>query len=258
MCNKFSFISLGVLTMLVGANARGEIILPSPYVSGKIAVADFVVDTDQYMYHTPDAYKSTVVDGRIDDINAAYRAAIGLRFADMRIEAEYGYGNYVISGDWALNTKNGVPGSYPHNLSYPSTYTLKSRVQTFMVNAYYDLFKFCTRYKNAMYTDMNVVEPCCYNAIYITGGIGTAHINESAGVVIDTVMAWGGEPLYESVDSAVNRFIYNVGVGISFAITPNLGADLSYRYTDLGKYSIATTRRDFSSHEIMMGLRYEF
>lgn len=238
--------------------ARGEIIIPTPYVSGKIAVADFVVDTDQYMYHTPDAYRSIVVDGRIDDINAVYRAAIGLRFADMRIEAEYGYGNYTISGDWALNTKNGVPGSYPHNLSYPSTYTLKSRVQTFMVNAYYDLLKFCTRYTNAVYTDINVVEPCCYNAIYITGGIGTAHINESANVVIDTAMAWGGTPLYESVDSAVNRFVYNVGAGISFAITPNLGVDLSYRYTDLGKYSIATTRRDFSSHEIMMGLRYEF
>lgn len=258
MCNKSACGLLGLVVGCLGGGAYGEIIVPSPYVSGKIAVADFVVDTNQYMYHTPDAYKSTVVDGRIDDINAAYRAAIGLRFGDMRIEAEYGYGNYAISGDWALNTKNGVPGSYPHNLSYPSTYMLKSRVQTFMVNAYYDLFKFCTRYKNAMYTDMNVVEPCCYNAIYITGGMGTAHINESANVVIDTAMAWGGEPLYESADSSINRFVYNVGAGISFAITPNFGADLSYRYTDLGKYSIATTHREFSAHEIMLGLRYEF
>ena len=252
------YVLFGMVGLLTTTNAYAEFVMPSPYVSGKIAVTDFVVDTYQYMYHTPDAYKSTVVDGRVDDINAAYRAAIGLRFGDMRIEAEYGYGNYAISGNWALNTKNGVPGSYPHNLSYPSTYTLKSRVQTFMANAYYDLFKFCTRYQNAMYTDMNVVEACCYNTIYLTGGIGTAHINESANVVIDTAMAWGGNPLYESVDTAVNRFIYNVGAGISFAMSPNLNVELSYRYTDLGKYSIATTRRDFSSHEIALGLRYQF
>lgn len=252
------YVLFGMVGLLTTTNAYAEFVMPAPYVSGKIAVTDFVVDTYQYMYHTPDAYKSTVVDGRVDDINAAYRAAIGLRFGDMRIEAEYGYGNYAISGNWALNTKNGVPGSYPHNLSYPSTYTLKSRVQTFMANAYYDLFKFCTRYQNAMYTDMNVVEACCYNTIYLTGGIGTAHINESANVVIDTAMAWGGNPLYESVDTAVNRFIYNVGAGISFAMSPNLNVDLSYRYTDLGKYSIATTRRDFSSHEIALGLRYQF
>lgn len=68
--NKTIFIAFFVF-ISVSANAN-------PYVSGKIGISDFVVNTNQYMYYTPDAYKSTIVDGRIDDINAAYRAAIGL------------------------------------------------------------------------------------------------------------------------------------------------------------------------------------
>ncbi len=247
-----------IIITVIGCALIAGTSFANPYVSGKIGVADFVVDTDQYMYHTPDAYRSTIVDGRIDDINAAYRAAIGWRFGNLRIEAEYGYGNYAISGNWALNTKNGVSGSYPHNLSYPSTYTLKSRVQTFMANAYYDVFQFCTRYTHSMYTDIDLVEPCCHNSVFITGGIGTGHIRENAAVEINTAMAWGGNPLYESVTSSVNRFIYAAGAGISFGLTPDANIDVAYRYTDLGQYSIGTTRRDFSEHEIMFAIRYEF
>lgn len=250
--NKFLIMSACAIAA-TGAYAN-------PYISGKIAVADFVVDTNQYMYHTPDAYRSTVVDGRIDDINAAYRAAVGYDFGALRIEAEYGFGNYVMSGNWALNTKNGVPGSYPPNLSYPSTYTLKNKITSFMANVYYDLFNFCERYSVAEseYGNIGVVEPCCHNSVYIMGGIGTAHIKENGAVVVDTAMAWGGEALTETAATTVDRFIYGVGFGISFGLTPHLDADLSYRYLSLGEYSIATTRRDYSSHEIMMGLRYQF
>lgn len=210
------------------------------------------------MYYTPDAYKSTIVDGRIDDINAAYRAAIGLHFDNLRIEAEYGYGNYVMGGNWALNTKNGVPGSYPPNISYPSTYTLKSKVQTFMANAYYDLLTFGWRYTNSMYTDINRVVPFAHNSIYITAGIGMAHINENAAVEINTVMAWGGEPLYQTADSSVNRFAYAVGAGVSFAMSQDINLDVSYRYASLGKFSVGTTQRDYSLHEIIFAMRYEF
>ena len=76
-----------IIITVIGCALIAGTSFANPYVSGKIGVADFVVDTDQYMYHTPDAYRSTIVDGRIDDINAAYRAAIGWRFGNLRIEA---------------------------------------------------------------------------------------------------------------------------------------------------------------------------
>lgn len=248
--NRFAVCVLGMC--VVGT------VYANPYVSAKIGISDFVVDANQYMYHTPDAYKSTIVDGRIDDINAAYRAAVGLRFCDFRIEAEYGYGNYAMSGNWALNTKNGVVGSYPPNLSYPSTYTLKSRVQTVMLNAYYDVFNFGWRYVNAMYTDLNRAVPFSHNSIYVMAGVGVAHINDRANVEINTAMAWGGSPLYESAESSVNRFAYAVGAGISFGLTPNMNLDLAYKYTNLGKYDVADTQRDYSMHEITFGARWEF
>lgn len=242
----------------VMAVSAASVAMANPYVSGKIGFADLVVDTDQYMYHTPDAYKSTVVDGKINDINAAYRAALGYDFGQIRVEAEYGYGRYAMSGGWSLNTKNGVPDSLPPNLSYPATYTLVDKVNTFMLNAYYNLFIFGRRYENAVYTDINLIEPYTYNSFYLMAGIGMAHTKEKGQVAIDTTMAWGGEPLYETADNTLNRFIYGVGFGLNFGLTANISTDVSYRYTKLGNYHIGTTRRDYSSHEIMLGLRYEF
>lgn len=244
--------------------ASGGIVLMSnvamakPYISVKAGIADFVIDTNQYMYQAPDAYKSTIVKGIIDDINAGYRAAIGYDFGDVRIDAEYGYGRYVMSGNWALNTPNGVPGSLPPHLSYPATYTLKNRVNTFMANVHYNILNFGRKYRNNLYTDINTPLSISRNSFYVTGAVGMAHINDIADVSIDTTMAWGGEPLLQSQSASLNRFIYGLGAGIELAITCDLFADISYKYTGLGKYHMDLTRRDYSMHEIMIGLRYEF
>ena len=222
--NRFAVCVLG---MCVVGTAYAN-----PYVSAKIGISDFVVDANQYMYHTPDAYKSTIVDGRIDDINAAYRAAVGLRFCDFRIEAEYGYGNYAMSGNWALNTKNGVVGSYPPNLSYPSTYTLKSRVQTVMLNAYYDINT------GTKFTP------------YVGAGIGYSHLKAKI------------HDVDFSESKSDNNFTWQIGAGVSYAMTDNIALDAGYRYTDAGDVKFYTedgvNKFEAQSHEFLLGARYTF
>lgn len=242
------------LGLFMGCAAAGA----NPYVSAKIGVTDFIVDANQYMYHTPDAYRSTVVDGDIDDINAAYRVAVGYRFDEIRLEAEYGFSHHVMSGNWALNTKNGVPGSLPPNLSYPATYSLKSNINTFMINAYHDVFTFGERYSNALYNDINMVEPCCRNAVYLTAGLGMTHISEKAHASVDTTMAWGGDAITERDSASINRFTYGFGAGLDLAINRNITADISYKYLRMGRYEIGDVKRKYYSHSVMLGLRYEF
>lgn len=249
-----SFLAWGGLAVIMFTNIAEA----KPYVALKAGIADLVIDTNQYMYQSPDAYKSTIVDAVIDDINAAYRAAIGYDFGSVRIDAEYGYGRYVMSGDWALNTPNGVPGSLPPHLSYPATYSLKNNISTFTANLHYNLFSFGRKYRNSLYTDINAPLAISRNSFYITGTLGMVHISDTANVAIDTTMAWGGDALYESMGASRDRFIYGLGAGVELAITCDLYADISYKYTDLGKYNNDTMRRDYSMHEITVGLRFEF
>ncbi len=246
------------LIVALAFTCAGKTAMAGAYVAARVGVADFIINAQQYMYQAPNAYRSTIVDAVIDDVNAAYRAAIGYDFGDVRIDAEYGYGQYVISGNWALNTPNGVPGSLPPNLSYPATYTLKTRVNEFMANFYYNVFTFGRKYRNSLYTDINTPLSMSRNSVYVMGGLGFAHIHDTADVSIDTTMAWGGNNLTESDGASLDRFIYSVGGGLELAITCDLSADISYKYTDLGRYKMDMTRRDYSMHELTIGLRYEF
>ena len=249
-----SFLASCVLTAIMFTSVADA----KPYVALKAGVADLVIDTNQYMYQSPDAYKSVIVDSIIDDVNAAYRAAVGYDFGNVRVDAEYGYGRYMMSGNWALNTPNGVPGSLPPHLSYPATYSLKNRISTFTANLHYNLFSFGRKYRNSLYTDINTPLAISRNSFYVTGSLGMEHISDNANVSINTTMAWGGEPLRESMSSSRNRFIYGLGAGVELAIKCDLYADISYKYTDLGKYHNDTMRRDYSMHEITVGLRLEF
>ena len=226
------------------------------YVSGKVGVTDFVVDSYQFMYYSPKAARSTISDGTISDINASYHAALGYAFSDMfRIDAEYGYGRYVMSGNWDLNTPNLVPGALPPNLSYPSTYILTDKVHTFSLNGYFNMFTFDRRFKSGIYNRPKDVR---YDAMYVVVTAGMMHLRERGQVGINTTMAWGGNALSEDSSMSLNRFMYGVGLGLSFGLTDDVSLTLEYKYLRLGNYDSDLVRRDYSSHNILMGLRYEF
>ena len=62
------------------------------------------------------------------------------------------------------------------------------------------------------------------------------------------------------------NFVWSVGVGTSYAITPNLAADFSYKYIDSGKLkqyynefgTDAESSYNLRAHNLALGLRYSF
>ena len=247
-------ISAAAMVMVVGtAMAR-------PYVALRAGASALTMDTDQYMYQAIDAYRSTIAKGDIYDINAIYHAAVGYGFGPLRGEIEYGYGHYAFSGNWALNTPNGVPGSLPPNLSYPATYRLSEKLNMVMANVYYDILVF-NRMFGRPYTGPDGAEHRhlrAKNSLFIMGGLGWAHLRDRARAQIDTSMAWGGYPLVENASNRLNRFAFSVGGGVTMGLGHDVNIDISYKYTDLGEYDEPMVRRDYGLHEVLVGLRYAF
>lgn len=255
---KYVSVSAFIAAVVVSPAAFADF-----YVSGKIGATDFVLNTYQYMYYSPDSPKSTVVDGTVRDINVSYHVGLGYDFWDMfRLDFEYGYGKYVVSGDWSLNTKNFVTGpgvvALPPNISYPSKYNLTNRVHTFALNGYYNIITFDRRYRNPISRDIDMFRQCCFDALYFVATIGMAHISDVGAVDIDTTLAWGGEPLHQQETNSLNRFMYGAGLGLSFGLSPQFSLDLTYKYLRMGNFDQSTTHREYSTHNMLVGMRYRF
>lgn len=97
-----------------------------------------------------------------------------------------------------------------------------------MLNAFYD-FKNDTRFTP-----------------YVGGGIGMARSS------VDSVVG----------DDSDHAFAYQLGGGVSYAMTPNFALTADYRWFDTSSfdYTIAgvSTSEDYSSHEVRAGVRYTF
>lgn len=61
------------------------------------------------------------------------------------------------------------------------------------------------------------------------------------------------------VDSETN-FAWNVKAGVAYNLYDDLALELSYRYLDMGTIDAIATKRDvdFTSHDIMLGVRFTF
>ena len=85
---------------------------------------------------------------------------------------------------------------------------------------------------------------------YIGGGIGVAKLK--------------GKVSYdEETDSVKNdSFAWQLGAGVSYAMTDNLSLDAGYRYVDYGDVTIkedwGKVEFDSTSHELHIGARYTF
>lgn len=245
--------------MIVAAPA-----VANPYVFGRVGVSDFVVNTTQYAYMPDSTLRSTVVDGKIDDVNATYHVGLGYDFDIVRVDAEYSYGHYKIDGNFHMLGDNpgfGKPdvATTPY-LGYLSSYELTDSVHTLTLNAHVDVFRFGRRFGRQVYTSYgDTGELVGFNSIFLTGGLGYAYISEKGRVVIDTGDVWPGGPAYHvSADDKSSHFTYNLGGGVSFWLVQNLHLDIEYRYSNFGKMSEGLTSRKYSSHELSAGLRYAF
>lgn len=85
---------------------------------------------------------------------------------------------------------------------------------------------------------------------YVGAGIGMARLK---GKVTDTD---------ESISKSKTNFAWQVGAGVSYAMTDNLSLDAGYRYMDSGDVTIkedwGKVKFDSTSHEFLLGARYAF
>lgn len=228
------------------------------YVSARIGVSDFIVNTHQYTYASAGSPLSTIVDGRIKDINATYHAALGYRFDRLRADAEFSYGYYRMDGNWAVLDK--APVEYLSSLVFPGMYGLTDSVFTVLGNLHYDIFRFGRVFGREMYTRRgDTGEVLTFNALYLTGGIGIARISERGKVGVDIGAVWPGGTInrFEATDTDTH-FAYNLGGGLAIGLAPHVDMDIEYRYTNMGNMSADQVSRKYYAHELSAGLRYTF
>ncbi|MBU1042024.1 MAG: porin family protein [Proteobacteria bacterium] len=156
--------------------------------------------------------------------------AIGYNFVGMglplRAEAEYLYHD-----QFKYNATNGTAATST------GTFTSKIDIHTVFANFYYDI-KTSTAFTP-----------------YVGAGLGVAWINQK----IDSTFPGGTSGNYDTTN-----FAWNLGAGVGYSLTDNIVVDLGYRYSNFGdakKYESGTLTfqpKDLTSHEALLGLRYQF
>lgn len=132
-----------------------------------------------------------------------------------------------------------TPGTYLNDDYY---LRIKTRMNTLMVNAYYDFD-----------TGTNFTP-------YVSLGIGAAFLKyERTGLIVDA------DNSDADIDSkSKTRFAYAAGIGASYKISENWSADVIARYTYGGKISVNTvdnsakSQLKLSTTDLMVGIRYSF
>ena len=167
-----------------------------------------------------------------EDTSLAIGGAVGYNWMDsdlpVRTELEYMY-----RGDFKFRYADSN-----------STLTNKIDLHTLMLNAYWDF------YNSTSFTP------------YINGGVGVAWIQEdfSTGTVTDAITA-------PSSNTKAN-FAFNLGAGVGWEMTDSVILDLAYRYNYYGdgkavtatgtNNSVQSKVKNISTHDVLLGLRYEF
>lgn len=217
----------------------------SPYVSAKYAYTHMQNDARSVVdisYADETLASNTIVNKELSDNVSGFRLAIGATvpvdaiWGDIRGEVEFAYN---------MNAKNDGNSTFGWGGFLPdSDITFKNTLRSNVVflNMYYD------------------IETCSDFIPYIGGGIGYARLRNKAYLVND---GWGGTDKEEN-------FAWNVGAGLGYAVNENITLDLGYRYTDYGTIRnasktevsavsvIQSAKYDVTSHEVSLGLRYNF
>jgi opacity protein-like surface antigen len=240
----FLLVALVAVSFSSLANANNGV-----YASIKAGVSDTKyknsVDTE-YNSDDPDYVWIYSNNDQTKSIYPTISAALGYDFSaispvNVRAELEYTYKSktkyqpetYETYGDYA-----GVIGiDYEH---YAAINTSSIKSQSLMLNGYYD-FKNTSKFTP-----------------YLSAGVGFTHIKNTQ---TDTIH-------HTNASDSDNQFTWSAGIGVNYAISQNVGLDLSYRYVDAGKYDFTFTHTDgviptntkfkLESNEYLLGIRYNF
>ena len=257
------FLLAGVATALfaTNANAYNLNLDITPYVSAKMAYAKLKnkSDVDSTFYLPGTRYADNVVSDKTlkDDVwgtRLAYGLSAPVKFGKIRTELELGW-----------NSKAGDDNLYDFVLDNHyrgEHYQVNTSVWTGMFNVYYDID-----------TGTKLMP-------YINAGVGYAHLKTKAhtwGMRGPFSNGNGTVPYDLSFKEDANNFAWNIGLGVSYALTDNLSVDLGYRYTDFGNIRSNPIIRDSKGavmgadgpfifdgdmklymHEVNLGLRYAF
>ena len=152
------------------------------------------------------------------DTGLAFGAALGYDFNRFRMEGEISYQTNDVD-------KIGAQGVF-------FSATGDATALSFLINGYYD-------FKNS-----SKLTP------YISAGLGFAQV-EFNNLNISG-LGFSGSNDEDTV------FAYQIGMGIGYAVTEKVTIDLKYRYFGTEDSEYDTTEAEFSSNNILFGVRFNF
>jgi outer membrane immunogenic protein len=162
-----------------------------------------------------------------------FGGSIGYNFADMGlpVRAEVEYLHHEGFKYSATNSTTGVFNNKVDN------------IHTVFANFYYDI-KTGTAFTP-----------------YVGAGLGVAWLDQKYS---STFTGWTAAT--DNGSKSFTNFAWNLGAGVGYSVTDNIILDLGYRYSNLGETkSVASAnnritlgKQDISTHEGLLGLRYQF
>ena len=243
---KKALLLAGAASVLLAANANA--IELNPYVSAKAAFVkmenDAKVNSD-YSFSGVTHYQNALANEKHKDdvwgLRLAAGAAAPVKYGQIRSELEFGWNDDAKdSNNFAFKVKD----------TYNHKFATELSIYSAMLNIYYDIDT------GTKFTP------------YVGGGIGVAHLKNKSKVAGSTP---AGALDISSSESETN-FAWNIGAGVSYALTDNLSLDAGYRYTDYGNVKESVSQQisglgaplnvdgkfDVTSHEFLLGARYAF
>ncbi|QJB57105.1 outer membrane protein [Pseudodesulfovibrio sp. zrk46] len=223
-------ISLALAVMVMSLLISGVAFAGDGGFYGAIKAGGSFLDADKT--HSTNATTATVTKSKFStDSAGVIGAAVGYNWMDMdlpiRTEVEYMY-----HSDFKYKYEDSN-----------STLTDEINIQTLMLNGYWDF------YNSTAFTP------------YINAGVGFAWVKED-------FKTGGTVSLSEPSSKTNTNFAWNVGAGVGWSITESVILDLAYRYdyygdgqkvtgTSTGK-SVTSQVKDLATHNVLLGLRYQF
>lgn len=255
-------ILTGVVVYLISAGAIAETMTSGFYLSGKLGTSAFrnSQNTASEAGTTVGALNWDMGKSQLENTSSSVFSpsiAVGYRYAgdwQQPVRAELAY-QYFGQSEQAFSFRPSASGYWngdaKNNFSLPATAEIrqKTKVNTLMVNAYYD------------FPLGNDITP------YLMAGVGAAFVRHN----IATASNVGGQALAEdSYSSKKTNLAWSFGAGVAWDATDNVSVEMGYAFTDAGDITTGWSASNgiikgdgevhtkVQLHSIHAGVRYHF